>query len=62
MSKDYKPMMEAHCYACMNWDGVRSLVYEKKKILADDREHANCRFWHKAMQGSDTCNQFNPIQ
>ena len=62
MSRDYQPMKTKQCYGCMNWDGTRGVDSAKKRILVDDRDYANCRYWHANKQGDDTCEQFNPIQ
>jgi len=62
MPKDYEAMNEKRCYACMNWDGIRSVDSAKRKILVDQRDTSNCRYWHVNKQGDDTCVQFNPIQ
>jgi len=62
MAKDYKSINAKQCYACMNWDGTRSVSAEKKQILVDDRVYANCRYWHVKQQGDDTCVQCNPIR
>jgi hypothetical protein len=62
MSRDYEPMFEKRCNACMNWDGTRNIIADKRQILVDEREYANCRFWHTNKQGDDTCVQYSPIQ
>ncbi len=60
--RDLRPMNAKRCYACLNWDGVRTVYHSEKKIKADDNEKANCRFYHQPRFGHDSCEQFNPIQ
>jgi hypothetical protein len=60
--RDFHPLSSKKCYACLNWDGVRTVYHTEKKIKVDDTEKGACKYWHKNFQGRDICEQFNPIR
>lgn len=60
--RDFHPLNQKRCFACMNWDGVRTVYSTEHKVKVDDTDEANCRYWHKKYHGRDTCEQFNPIK
>jgi hypothetical protein len=58
MGKDYRKMDAQRCYACLQWDGERTLDKVKRLILVDDGKESNCRLLHKKVKGSSSCDKF----
>ncbi|HNY22089.1 MAG TPA: hypothetical protein PKO22_08070 [Treponemataceae bacterium] len=54
-------MNKKKCYACLNWDGNRTLDAAKKTITVDLNEKANCKLWHKLFAAKDECDKINQI-
>lgn len=61
MGRDFHSANVKRCYACGNWEGNRTFYSAERKVKVDDRESANCHFWHKKTDGSDTCEQYVPM-
>ncbi len=59
--RDTQPMNKKKCYACLNWDGNRTLDAAKKTITVDLNEKANCKLWHKPFAAKDDCDKINQI-
>lgn len=59
--RDFLPLHKKHCYACINWDGNRTVYADEGKIKVDEREKAHCRLWHEDRAGSQECERFIPI-
>ena len=59
--RDFFPLNQQHCYACLNWDGNRTVYHKDNIIKADDHEKANCSVFHELRMGRQECDKFNPI-
>ena len=60
--KDYKPLGKHHCYACIQWDGSRSLENKDKGIMVDVSSEGTCRIKHTKVKGSFLCTEFFPLK
>lgn len=59
---DFKPFSKKKCYACTQWDGVRSLEQKDKGIKVDVGSEGMCRVHHTKVKGSHTCPEFYPLR
>jgi len=50
-----------HCFACVQWDGQRTIDPKTKAVKVDKTKEENCRLHHKTMKGSGTCEHFFPL-
>jgi hypothetical protein len=65
MAQELKPLGKKRCYACIQWEGLRTIMLDKngKKVLkVDIGAEFNCAIHHCKMRGNKTCDQFFPIQ
>ncbi len=61
MGRDFHSADAKRCYCCGNWDGNRTFYNAERKVKVDDRETANCRFYHTKKDGNDSCDQWVPM-
>lgn len=65
MSQNFEPLGKKRCYACIQWEGNRTMSLDKngKKVLkVDIVSEGHCVVHHCKMRGSKTCDQFFPLQ
>jgi len=62
MARDFYSMAQPHCYACIQWDGVREYDHDKKQVKVDAGSEGFCRICKKQMRGSMHCPQFFPLR
>ncbi len=62
MSRDLKESGVRKCYACIQWDGVRTFYPEKKQVKVDVGTDGTCLLTHQKTKGSNHCDQFFPLR
>ena len=58
MSQDILHAGTRRCYACIQWDGVRSYDAAKGSIKTDPGSEGNCRVKHAKVKGNHYCDLF----
>jgi hypothetical protein len=62
MSQELHPAGTRRCLGCLQWDGRRSYVPERRLIKADARGEGNCRLKHRTIKGSSVCPDFYELR
>lgn len=62
MSQDFKPAESGKCYACIQWEGVRSYYPEKKIFKVDVKREGRCLVLQKNVKGESTCEHYFPLR
>jgi hypothetical protein len=55
MAQDLHPAGVRRCLGCLQWDGRRTFVPERRLIKADAGSEGHCRVKHSATRGSSVC-------
>jgi hypothetical protein len=51
-----------HCYACIQWDGTRTVDRTAKMIRADIGSEGRCLVKHTSVRGTHTCELYFPLK
>jgi hypothetical protein len=62
MAQDILKLGAHHCYACIQWDGTRTVEHEKKQIRADAVSEGICLVKHSKVKGNHVCELYFPIK
>lgn len=62
MSQDLKPIAAKRCYACIQWEGVRSYDRQTKMAKVDVGREGKCLVHRTLVKGSHYCDQFYQLQ
>jgi len=65
MSQDFEPLNKKRCYACIQWDGIRTISVDQdgKKVLRVDKHvDGYCNQRHLKIRGDKTCKLFFKVQ
>lgn len=58
MSQDLKPIAVKRCYACIQWDGIRSYDPATKLVKVDVGREGKCLVHRTMVKGSFYCDSF----
>lgn len=58
MSQDFKPIIAKRCYACIQWEGIRSYDPEKKIVKVDVGREGKCLVHRTMVKGDHYCDAF----
>ncbi len=62
MSQDLKPIAAKRCYACIQWEGVRSYDRGTQMVKVDVGREGKCLVHRTMVKGSHFCDQFFPLK
>lgn len=62
MPQDIHQLGARHCYACIQWDGARSVDHEAKTIRADISSEGRCLIKHQTAKGTHICELYFPLK
>jgi hypothetical protein len=62
MPQDIHRFGQRHCFACIQWDGKRSVDQAAKTIRADIGSDGRCLVKHATVKGTHSCNLFFPLR
>jgi hypothetical protein len=51
-----------HCYACIQWDGTRTVDQTAKMIRADIGSDGRCLVKHASVRGTHSCDLYFPLK
>ena len=62
VEQDFKKAGVPRCYACIQWEGLRTYYPDKKVFKVSENREGNCRIFHKKVKGSHTCEHFDAVR
>jgi hypothetical protein len=62
MPQDIYHFGAKHCYACIQWDGRRTVEQDSKTIRTDAGSEGRCLVKHQNVKGTYYCDLFFPIK
>jgi len=62
MARDMMPAGNKRCYACIQWEGTRTYLREKKQIKVDPHDSGNCLVFKIKKLGSGSCEHMEPLK
>jgi hypothetical protein len=60
--QDFHEFGARHCYACIQWDGRRTIDQTAKKIRADIGSEGRCLVKHASVRGTHSCELYFPLK
>lgn len=61
MSQEILPAKARRCYACIQWEGVRTYKREEGIIKVDQTKEAFCLLLREKKPGRGTCDKFTQL-
>jgi hypothetical protein len=62
MSKELKEAGVKKCYACIQWEGIRTFYPATRQIKVDAGSEGKCLITHQKTKGGGHCDQFFPLR
>lgn len=62
MDQDFKKAGVKKCYACIQWEGLRTYYPDKKQIKVAPSHEGNCLVQHKKFKGTHFCDNYEMLR